>query len=278
MIATTDAGWQEVRKLAAFFRRDLLTALSYRTALVSDWASLVIQIVIFSYVSKMVDASRLPEFGGRRASYLEFVVVGITLTAFMGIAVARLVSAVRQEQVQGTLESVLVTPTHPFTIQLGSVSYDLVYIPLRTLIFIVLSAAVFRMEFHLSGVLPTLAIVAAFVPVVWGLGMAVSAATLTFRRGTAFTGFGMTAITLTSGAYFPLTLFPQWVQTAASANPVAIALRSMREALIGGAAFRDISGDVGVLLLMAAVAVSAGSAAFRLAIERERRLGTLGLY
>ena len=36
-----------------------------------------------------------------------------------------------------------------------------------------------------------------------------------------------------SGAYFPLALFPEWVQSVARLNPIAIALEGMRAALLG---------------------------------------------
>jgi ABC-type polysaccharide/polyol phosphate export permease len=268
----------ELQKLGAFFRRDVLVALSYRTALVTEWASLVVQVVVFSYVSKMVNPEQLPTFNGQRVGYLEFVVVGMTLTAFIGVAVARLVSAIRQEQLAGTLESVLITPTHPITVQLGSVAYDLIYVPLRTFGFIFLCAVVFHMDLRLSGLTSSLIVLLVFIPVVWGIGMAVAAATLTFRRATAVTGFGMTAVTLTSGAYFPIGLFPGWVQSLADLNPVGIAVRAMRESLIGGAPFAVIADEVGTLMIVAVVAVALGAGAFRRAIERERRLGTLGLY
>ena len=43
--------------------------------------------------------------------------------------------AFRNEQLMGTLEVLLMTPTTPATIQIGSVVYDLVYVPLRTGLF-----------------------------------------------------------------------------------------------------------------------------------------------
>jgi ABC-2 type transport system permease protein len=117
---------EETVKLPAFARRDFLVAWSYRLAFVSDALALFLQAFLFYFVGLLVDESKLPEFGGSRVSYMEFVVIGIALAAFVQIGLGRVSAAMRREQMIGTLESILVTPTSPSTIQLGSVVYDLI--------------------------------------------------------------------------------------------------------------------------------------------------------
>src|SRR5829696_5939428 len=112
----------------------------------------------------------------------------------------------RAEQMMGTLESVLTTPTSPATVQLGSVVYDLIYIPIRTGLFLVLAAALFGLDFDASGVGAAAAVLLAFIPFVWGLGIITAAGALTIRGSTAGVGFGVSVLTLVSGAYFPLDL------------------------------------------------------------------------
>jgi ABC-2 type transport system permease protein len=268
----------ELSKLAAFFRRDVLVRLSYRTALLSDWFSLFAQAIVFSFVSKLVDPSRLPGTGGDRVSYIAYVTVGIAVSGFMAVGLARLVAAVRQEQFMGTLESVMVTPTTASTILLGSVIYDMVYVPIRTVIFLIIVSVWFDVSFAVSGYLPALLILTAFIPFVWGIGSVASASVLTFRRGTGVIGFGTFALTFTSGAYFPLSLFPSWVETLAKLNPIAITITGMREQLIGDAGWADAFSVLVRLIPLSTISLMLGLYAFRLAMRRERRLGTLGLY
>jgi uncharacterized membrane protein (UPF0182 family) len=52
----------------------------------------------------------------------------------------------------------------------------------------------------------------------------------------------------------------------------------MREALLGGAGWTDVAPSLLVLAPMSAFSLIVGMAIFRLAVRRERRLGTLGLY
>lgn len=268
----------EVGKLGAFFRRDFLIAWSYRMAFVSDAASLMLQAFVFSFVSKLIDPQRLPSFGGHRSSYMEFVVIGISLGAFVQLGLGRVAHAIRQEQLIGTLEALLMTPTEVTTIQLGSVVYDLFYIPLRTAAFLAVVAATFGLHFHVAGFLPAAAILIFFIPFVWGLGVLSAGAMLTYRRGGSGVGFIGVLLTLGSGTYFPVDVLPSWLQGLAGVNPITTAVNGMREVLIGNEGWMH-AGSICLQLAPAAlVSLSVGLVAFRLALRRERLRGTLGLY
>jgi ABC-2 type transport system permease protein len=268
----------EIAKIPAFVRRDLMVALSYRSAFLGDVLGLATQAVMFWFIGKMVDPTTLPTYGGSRASYMEFVAIGMVLSLVIALLLQRVATAVRQEQLIGTLESLLATPTATATVQVGSAAYDLLYVPIRAAIFLLVIALGFGLHFDVGGVLPALAVIAAFVPFVWGLGLLSAAAMLTFRRGGGGVLIGATVLGLLSGAYFPLTLLPGWLATVASVNPVAIAIDGVRQALLSGDGWASLQPEVLLLVPMAGASLAAGILAFRLGLARERRNGTLGLY
>jgi ABC-2 type transport system permease protein len=101
---------------------------------------------------------------------------------------------------------------------------------------------------------------------------------LTFRRGSGLIGLGTVVVGLLSGVYFPLTLLPDWLDGIANMNPVAQAINGMRDALLGGAGFVDIASNLAFVLPFSAASLAVGLGVFRLAVRRERRRGTLGLY
>jgi ABC-2 type transport system permease protein len=269
---------EEAAKYPAFFRRDALVAWSYKISFFTDWANLFFQVAVFYLVSRMVDPTKLPTYGGSRATYMEFAAIGIAVSAFLALAVVRVAAGIRQEQLAGTLEALLLTPTTAATIQLGSVAYDLIYIPVRTLLFLTVAAAAFGLHFNVSGILPAAAILLAFIPFVWGLGILSAASTLTVRRGSAISGYLVAALTVGSAAYVPLGSLPGWLATVARANPLTTAVDGMRQALLGHIAATSLLHDLGVLALAALVTLSVGIVAFRVALARERRRGTLGQY
>ena len=268
----------ELRKLPAFVRRDFIVAWSYRLPFVGDWIGLALQAFMFYFVGLIVDPAKLPSFGGSPTSYMEFVAVGIAISAFLTLALGRVAVGMQQEQFAGTLESLLMTPTSPATVQLGSVVYDLIYIPIRTAIFLVIIAFAFGLDFHASGLLPALVVLLVFIPFVWGLGVASAGATLTFRRGSGIVGLASTVLVLFSGAFYPLDVLPSWVATIAELNPITIAVEGMREPLLAGTGWDGVGKAAAILVPLSAVSLAVGFYAFRAALRRERRQGTLGLY
>jgi ABC-2 type transport system permease protein len=268
----------EARKVPAFMRRDLLVMLSYRVAFVSDLLYIAVQALMFGFVAQLVDPSKMPSYGGVQASYFEFVMVGVVITSVSGLLLQRVSTAIRHEQMIGTLEALLVTPTSPTTVQAGSVAFDVVFIPVRMGLLLAAVAVTLGLGFDPGGILPSVALLAAFVPFVWGLGLVTAAAIVTFRHGTGVLGVTMSVLGLVSGAFFPLALLPEWLQRLAEANPVAIVMEGTREALIGGAGWDGIAADVLLLVPLSVLALMAGVTAFRAALAREHRRGTLGLY
>jgi ABC-2 type transport system permease protein len=270
--------WSEVGKLAAFLRRDFLLAWSYRLAFLSDMVNLIAQAFIFAFLSRLVDPARMPAFGEERAGYLGFVIVGIAVSALVQLGLGRVVSALRNEQLLGTLEALLVTPTSELTILLGLVMYSLVYLPVQMTAFLAVAVLLFGVEIHLSGVGPAIAALVLFVPFVAGLGAASAAAVLRFRQISGVLSLGGYALAVGSGAYFPVTLFPGWVARLAAVNPVAITLRAVRHALLGGGGWGALLPQLMSLTSVSALSLIAGVLLFRWSLQVERRSGTLGLY
>jgi len=268
----------EAAKVTAFLRRDFLVAWSYRMSFFSEIAGMFVQAITFYFVGLMVNDSVLPTYGGENVTYMEFAAVGIAFGAFISVGLGQVATAVRQEQLMGTLESLLMTPTSPATIQAGSVAYPLLFLPLRTGVFLALIAFAFGLDFAPGGLAPAALVFLLFTPFVWGLGLLSAAGVMTFKRGTAGIGFGVALLVLTSGAYFPLELLPRFVELVAEFNPLAVAIGGVRDALLGNAGWHSLSAEVFLLVPMGAASLAAGVTAFRLAVRRERARGTIGLY
>jgi ABC-2 type transport system permease protein len=268
----------ELRKIPAFLRRDALVAWSYRVQFVSDWGYLVLQAFVFYWIGRLVDPKTLPQYGHHRTTYLEFVAVGISVGVFVQLALVRVAAQLRQEQLAGTLEALLLTPTRPTTIQVGSVTYDLLYVPVRTCIFLALIAVGFGLRFHAGGIAPAALILLLFIPFMWGLGILSGASTLTVRRGANAVGPIVALMAIGSGAYFPLDVMPGWLQAVAHVSPMTLAVRGMRQSLLAGISGGQLLHIVWILAVASACSIAVGAAGFRYALIRESRRGSLGHY
>ncbi|MGP0036367.1 MAG: ABC transporter permease [Solirubrobacteraceae bacterium] len=268
----------EAPKLAAFVRRDFRITLSYRIGALAGLFGIIAQVVALSFLGKLVDASRMPAFDGTRATYVEFVVIGLCLNMTVLLLLHELSRALRNEQLTGTLESLLVTPTRLGTLQLGSTLFNLMYVPLRLGLFLAVIAIVFGLDLHVDGILPAALLTVEFLPFLWGVGLIAAGAVLRFRRGAGAIGTGVAIVGLGSGAFFPLSVLPIWLAHLDAYNPLAIVLNGLRDALIGGAGWQALATPILELLPLAALSLAAGILLFRFFLRREQRLGTLGLY
>jgi ABC-2 type transport system permease protein len=279
--ASTVAGrspLEGVAKLAAFVRRDFLVAWSYRTAFVAEWTTLALQVAMFALIGRLIDPRLLPSYGGTHASYMQFVSIGIAVAAVLSLGLGRVAAGMRGEQLMGTLEQLLLTPTSALTIQVGTVLYDLLFIPIRLAVFLTVVGLVFGLHFQAAGVLPALVFLFALIPFVWGLGIVNAASVMTFKRGGSGMGFLLALIALGSGAYFPLSVLPHWLELAVRNTPVALALHGIRQELIGGTGWSLIGWNLVIIGVSSLLFVVVGSLAFRRALQRERGRGSLGLY
>jgi ABC-2 type transport system permease protein len=268
----------EVRKLAAFLRRDALIAWSYRRGAVSELVGLLGQAGMFYFFSFLVDQTRMPQLGGTRADYLAFVIVGLTVATFYQTGVGRMMSAVRNEQLMGTFEALLMTPTALATLQLGFVIYDLIHIPVRAALFLGLAVALFGIDLDWAGTGQALAVILALLPFIWGVAAGLTAVVVTFRQATYLIAIANFALVVGSGTYFPLSLFPRWFAAAAAYNPLALTLSGARGALLGGEGWGTVAPQILLILAISIPVWMLGMLAFRAALERERNAGTLGLY
>jgi ABC-type polysaccharide/polyol phosphate export permease len=267
----------EILKLGAFLRRDFLIAASYPLKFGSEAANVVVGVVMFSLVGRMVDLKVLPGYGSVQPTYMEYVATGLVLGAFVQVGVRRVTEAIEEEQTRGTLESLLMTPTNGPTILLGSVVYDLAYVPIRAVLMLLVIAVGFGLRYQASGIPAAALFLLFFIPFVWGIGMMSAAMQLTFRKGAGLFIAFITLFTVGSGAYVPVSVLPGPAAALAPYNPVGVASFGMRESLLAGG-WSAVDGKLLTLPLLSAVALLAGVVTLRLAMRRERKLGTIGIY
>jgi ABC-2 type transport system permease protein len=268
----------EAGKLSAFLRRDALIAWSYRRGAISDVVGMLAQALMFYFLSSLIDPARMLQLGGTRVDYMGFVVVGLTVAAFFQTSVTRMISALQSERMMGTFETLLVTPTTYATLQVGFVAYDVIRIPVRAGIFLVLATTVFAVPVRWTGLAQVGVIILALLPFVWGLAAILAGLVVVFRQVGSLVGLANFILVLGSGTYFPLRLLPSWLAATAAWNPLAMALQGSRAALLGGQGWGATLPEAGVVLAMGLATWIAGTMAFRFALERERQTGNLGLY
>ncbi len=258
------------RAFLAVMRRDLHVFLSYRTRLVSQALTSVFSVTLFYYVSRLVHVSGFttPE------SYFGYVVVGIALISVL-YSCFSVAEIVRQELVAGTFERLLLSPFGAIRSVIAMSLFPLLYSMLLASITLGIGAVVFGLQLHWSTVplaLPAMLLaILAFLP----FGILFAALTVSTKQGSVGTSWVIALISIIGGLYFPITLLPEWVQTASKMQPFTPATEVLRHLLVGTPISTSIEAALAKLVVFTAILLPASLYALHHAIRIGQRRGTI---
>lgn len=262
---------------AAFLRRDLREALTYKLSFVSSVVSILLSSATFYFVAKLVPPGT-PSLGPFGGDYFGFAVVGVAFASLLGMFQEGLPSVVRSAQVSGTLEALLVTPASVPSILFGSSLYSLLVQAVRTALHLGVAAAFFGLAFGRVNVPGLLAVVALTVLCFLSVGVLSASFILVYKSGNPFGWLLGTVSGLFGGVVFPVALLPAWLRWISSLLPVTYALDGVRQSLLASAGFGDILPDIAALAVFDAVLLPASLVVFRLAVRKAKKDGTLAQF
>ena len=269
----------QVRKITAFLVRDLLWNLSYPLSFFWQSSSILFILVTFYFLGHLVSGSAagyLSAYGG--GNYFPFVLVGLALAGFQGVALSSISQAIQSGMYTGTLESMLVTPTSLSTIVFSSVLYPFTSSLLSILLYIVFGAVLFGFSLAKANLLSAAVILVLTVLAHLPLGIFSASFLLIFKRGDPITSIVGSLSSLLGGVYFPLTVFPDWLRIIALFLPFTHALEGLRQAVLNGRSLGELTTQVAVLGLFAVVLLPLSLAVFAYAVHQAKRLGTLSQF
>ena len=264
-------------KLSAFLRRDLLEAMTYKFSFVSSLVTILFSSATFFFISKLVQPGA-PALGAYGGDYFSFAVVGIAFSSLLGLFQEGLPSVIRRAQVAGTLEALLVTQTSIQPILFGSSLYSLCYQSVRTFLHLVLAFILFGMKVGVVNWAGVFSIFLLTALCFFSLGILSASFTLVYKMGNPFSWIFGSASGLLGGVVFPIAILPSWIRWASYLLPVTYSLDGMRKSLLAGAAFPEILPAVGALAAFNVVLLPLSLWAFRFAVRKAKRDGTLTHY
>ena len=262
---------------AAFLRRDLREALTYKFSFVSSVVGIFLSSATFYFVAKLVpsDTPSLGPFGG---DYFSFAVVGVAFAGLLGMFQEGLASVVRSAQLSGTLEALLVTPLPVPAILFGSSLYSLLFQVFRTALHLGVALAFFGLSLGRISI-PGFAAVGLLTVVCFlSVGVLSASFILVYKTGNPFSWVLGTVSGLLGGVVFPVALLPSWIRWVSALLPVTYALDGMRKGLLASAPFSEVLPDVAALAAFDAVLLPLSLVAFRLAVRKAKKDGTLSHY
>jgi len=267
--------WLSLQKPMAFLRRDFIVATGYRLQFVSQFVSILVTTFMFFSLSKLIDQDGslyLSAYGG---DYFSFVLIGIALSDFLFVTVSTFAKEVRQAQMIGTFEAMLVTPTPISTILFSSYLYTFLSSLSRIMLYFVIGWLFFDFQANPDYLLLFIfTIIVSILPFL-GIGLISAAFIIVFKQGSPVTWLVGTFSGLLAGVMYPVAVLPDWVQSVSSIIPLTYGLEAVRMVLLQGATVADISVELTILALFTVVLLGLGLLAVNYSLRIARRDGTL---
>ncbi len=268
------------RRVWAFLARDWRLELSYRMQFFLRVLSILIVVTTLFFISKIFTGFADPRFSQWRDPLAAWL-TGLAVLNYFMTGFSSLANAIRQEQVQGTLESVLMTPISVPTVIVASSAWDFVQATFFSSLYLFFGWLFFDVHYRGSFLLALMFLVLTTV-VLSCLGILSASFAMVFKRGDPFGIFLGTGSALFSGVFFPTQLINQYagsgVASISRALPPTYGLDGIRRVLIEGQSLRDVQQPLIVLLIFLIVLLPFSLWVFGRAVRKAKREGSLIQY
>src|ERR1700675_1212181 len=262
-----------LRKVLAFFRRDLAIARSYRMAFTLEILEAFFGVATFYYLSRFVSNSELAQALPPGSDYFAFALVGFAFFDYLTVSLSAFDTSIVKAQQNGTLEAMLVTETPLRMILVASAAYPFVLLALRTVIYLAWGALLFHFPVHEANWLGAVIFLPPSILAFAGLGVISTSYLLLFKRGNPARWLIVGASSLLGGIMYPVSVLPGPLQWMARLIPVTYSLEGMRHALLAGASFAQLWPSVRALLLFAVVLLPLSGIIFAWALRQTKITG-----
>lgn len=263
-----------LRAVWAFLIRDALMTTSYRLDFALRVFSIVLTITVFSFISQLVgDDADFDEYGG----YFPFAAVGLALMSYFQTGFKGFATAIRNEQMMGTLEALLMTPARVSTIVIASSTWSFFWATVTAAAYIVTASVLYDIELQGNFLLAILILLLTIL-IFASMGIISASFVMVFKRGDPL-GFLFGAVSmLLGGVFIPIDRLDPWMQAISFVLPITYGVDGLRNILLKGAPFSVILPQITVLLIFACVSVPVSLFCFKRAVLRAQREGTLVQY
>jgi ABC-2 type transport system permease protein len=226
------------------------------------------------------DPQALAAFAERAGStnVAGFVFVGYAMYMWLSSLLWGSGTALRQEQVRGSLEAVFVTPASRLVPLFGPGVATL--IPMAAT-FVVMGVALwllFGVVPPLGAVLQAAIIVVLGVPALYAIGTLFAASVLRFGEVGPIVQLIRGMFVLACGITFPVAMLPLWAQVWAWLMPPTYIVEDLRRVLLQGAGVGEVAPHIAIVLTIAMLTALLAIAVFRFLETSARRSGMLGRF
>ena len=182
----------------------------------------MVNILGVFFLSRTFGSPGQPLIGRYGGNYFSFAIVGIAFTNFMALGLGGIGTRVREGQMMGTLELMLLSPNRLGVLLVSSSLWSHV-VSLGTLVLYLVVGAPGRPLGHANLPMAVLSLALAIVSFN-ALGLLAASFVIVLKQGNPVTWLIGTASVLLSGVFYPMNVLPDWLRTIGQVLPLTQAL------------------------------------------------------
>jgi len=269
------------RIVASFIARDFKVWWTYKFWLTLDISGIVIFVATYYLFSLITSPQQIQEAGYVAGGYFTFALIGIAFQQYVFFAVQSVNMSVREEQWNGTLETVLSSATDFKVFLLGETCFY--FIVSSAFLFIsMLMGYLLGATFSISpaSLLSALLLSALLIASHMAIGVLSAGVIMKTKQGNPLTWAFSWMTQLVSGVFYPLKLLPWYLEWVGKIFPLTYSLDGIRLCLQAAYDLTSpaVFSDVISLVIFTVVATPVALYVFKIGYDAARRDGSLGQY
>lgn len=265
------------RVARATFLRDLRMASSYRIGFLLSFGGSVLSLLGVFFLSRAIGqplGGPVDRYGG---DYFAFAVVGVAFSSFMGVGLTGVASRVREGQMMGTLELMLLSPNRLGLLLVSSSLWAHTQALVTLLVYLV-TGVLLGMDLSRANVPMAIASLALSIAAFNGLGLISASIVIVIKQGNPVSLLIGMASVLLGGVLYPTSVLPEWLQAAGQLLPLTHALELMRRSVLAGEGLATLWPSFLALGALTAVLLPIGLWACGRAVHLAQTDGSLAQY
>tara|TARA_B100001093_G_scaffold145499_1_gene138165 strand:+ start:2522 stop:3337 length:816 start_codon:yes stop_codon:yes gene_type:complete len=262
----------------SFLRKDFQNAISYKLQFISSLFAILFGTFIFFTFSKLFENANSPLLHEYNNNYFAFSLIGLALTDFTFYIAKSINQEIRNGQLNGTFEELILASKNHILFLISIVSYPVVYGLLRLSTFFIIGIFIFNLDIEIvkeQVYLPLILI----LTILSYLGVALISAsyTIIFKSGDPFNALFFTFSGIFGGVIYPVKALPEISIFISDLLPITYILESLRACLIRGNEL-DLYSNIIFLSFISLFMMTAGCLLCSLALKRAKKTGSLIYY
>ena len=261
----------------AFLVRDFRIETSYKAGFMLRIAGALLNVAIYYFIARAFGGLATPYLQAYGGNYFAFVVIGVACNSYLALGIGAIGNSMRDGQMTGTLELMLLSPTRLAVVLLSSSLWSYLFATVSMITYLVAGVAL-GMRLSQANIPVALASLGLAIVSFNALGLFAASMVILIKNGNPLGWAIRVSSVVLGGVFYPVAVLPDWLRWLGQALPLTHALELLRRSMIMGEGLAQLWGEMLALAGLTIVLFPLGLLACHLAVRFARIDGSLSHY